>query len=78
MKSYLFSYYDYILFYTYEYKCDKQKDFGCAIYATLLLLMIAEFFVAMAAAILCCKGSGKCCNSTGSHGKSLRFDPESK
>jgi len=51
----------------YSYSCNSSSSAtGTALYAILLIAMIAEFAISLAVAIYCCKhGCGCCDNSTG-------------
>ena len=58
---------DYDRRYYWDYSCSLPGDStGIALYATLLIPMIAEFAISLAVAISCCKHGCQCCeNSTG-------------
>lgn len=49
--------------YYYRDLTCKNKAAGVGLYALLLLLMIAEFFVSLIAAVYCCQGANGCCNN---------------
>ena len=53
--------YDHYYYYYYKEDCSDYVDLGRGLYGTLLLLMILEFFVSLAASIYCCQASPSCC-----------------
>jgi len=53
--------------------CYNDKDSGTAIYAILMILMIAEFFISMAVSIVCCQNG--CCRSSAAGGVIIQQQP---
>ncbi|XP_057291362.1 membrane-spanning 4-domains subfamily A member 8-like [Hydractinia symbiolongicarpus] len=77
-----YGYYGYYRFDDYYYyrsdrwACAHHRSSGIGVYASLVTLMAAEFFVALVAAIYCCQATGGCCGGPVSQGVIINQQPQ--